>query len=570
MSYKPRTLFRLIEEINVSLFLPHIQRAFVWDREQMSRLLDSLMRNYPIQTLLFWRTKDYIKARRFMPSVEWDADLSDYYDNSKTEKGIEKVFVLDGQQRLQSLYALFNGSVKSNDGKTDLDAYLDITGGDQPNTEGLMYRTVFSAKPPGLSFYRIRNLLGIDAQKNALTLADELNDELDDGLKQERDAERKRQRFVRENCSQLVSLLREEKHFWVEELDGVANQYPYKKILDIFVRVNSGGTKLNASDLMFAAMKEKWSAIEQNIEEIVDLLNGGRLDFDKSFALKCLVVAHGKGAELSAEQFSSPEGETLVKTIEGEWHRAEAAFQELRDFITNDLKLYADKVIRSYSSFIPLFDYLYHNPKPNEANRVLMRGYYYKSQLFNWYGSQTDNVINAMHTRVGKELPDGFPLDTVKTYFSASRTMPVELKLTDLHNMQLRFIILNLIYVERFGASPFNVCFKGNEPHIDHIYPQSALKSQLKLTTPDINHIGNYRFVGATDNIRKRAEYPDAFFTRLKKQSVDVVSHLLVPAFAEDPALLKFDVPTYCDFRDRRLKAIFDIANKVVNPELQK
>ena len=56
MSYKPRSLFRLIDEINHSLFLPHIQRPFVWEEEQMLRLFDSLMRNYPIQTLLFWRS----------------------------------------------------------------------------------------------------------------------------------------------------------------------------------------------------------------------------------------------------------------------------------------------------------------------------------------------------------------------------------------------------------------------------------------------------------------------------------------------------------------------------------
>ena len=52
MSYKPRTFFRLIEEVNKGLFLPHIQRPFVWEEEQMLRLFDSLMRNYPIQTRL--------------------------------------------------------------------------------------------------------------------------------------------------------------------------------------------------------------------------------------------------------------------------------------------------------------------------------------------------------------------------------------------------------------------------------------------------------------------------------------------------------------------------------------
>lgn len=101
MSYKPRSLFTLIEDVNRSIFLPHIQRPFVWEREQMARLFDSLMRSYPIQTFLFWRTKEFIKARRFMASVEWDPDLSDYYDEERSLSGVEKVFVLDGRPNVR-------------------------------------------------------------------------------------------------------------------------------------------------------------------------------------------------------------------------------------------------------------------------------------------------------------------------------------------------------------------------------------------------------------------------------------------------------------------------------------
>lgn len=73
--YKSMTLFSIIEQINrKELFLPHIQRPFVWEEDQMVRLFDSLMQNYPIQTLLFWRTKEKIKARGFMTQIEWDCE----------------------------------------------------------------------------------------------------------------------------------------------------------------------------------------------------------------------------------------------------------------------------------------------------------------------------------------------------------------------------------------------------------------------------------------------------------------------------------------------------------------
>src|SRR5947208_15829322 len=129
---------------------------------------------------------------------------------------------------------------------------------------------------------------------------------------------------------QLLSILREEKHFWIQTLDGVANDYPYKRVLEIFVRVNSGGTKLDASDLMFAAMKEGWDEIEQAIEETTELLNGTNLQFDKTFPLKCLLVAHGRGAEASPEKFSGADGEALLDEMNKGWARAESAFQALR------------------------------------------------------------------------------------------------------------------------------------------------------------------------------------------------------------------------------------------------
>lgn len=568
MSYKPRTLFRLIEEMNVSLFLPHIQRPFVWEEAQMRRLFDSLMRNYPIQTLLFWRTKDAINIRRFMSTVEWDADLHEYYEKSKAAKGVEKVLVLDGQQRLQSLFALFAGSIKGGDGKTDLFAYFDVTSGAVTDDEGILHPIHFATASPGPVYYRLRALREQDAQKNAEEISDELNESFDQVLEDEGEARKARQKQVRRNISQLVSLLREEKHFWIQELDGVANEYPYDRIRDIFVRVNSGGTKLDPGDLMFAVMKADWGEVEEKVEQTVAVLNGGRLSFDKDFALKCLVVAHNRGAELGPEKFVTADGDRLLGQIEADWPRAEETFKQLRDFVENELKVYSDKVVRSYGSFIPIFDYLYHNPKPDPKNRALLRGYYYKSQLFNWYGARTDQLINVMHGFVGKPREDGFPINEIKDYFSRSRKLDVELQMKHLQDIRLRFIILNVMYVERFGSSPFNVVFKGNEPQVDHIYPQSSLRTKLHLETSEVNHLGNYRYFGASDNQRKRAELPAEYFARMKAGGVDVGKHLLLQEYSDDPSRLTFDVATYRDFRDRRVRAIFEIASKVVNPEL--
>ena len=571
MSYKPKTLFRLIEDINQSLFLPHIQRPFVWEEEQMLRLFDSLMRNYPIQTLLFWRTKDEIKARKFMPEVMWDVDLSDYYDPNISHKDREKVFVLDGQQRLQSLYAIFAGAIQTSTGQR-AEAYFDASGGAAPSDVGLLHALKFSFDSLPAPWYRIADLLGKDAQRNAEEIADAWNECLDaaeEGLNPvpKEEARSARQKRVRRNFSQLLSLLREEKHFWIQELDGVANKFPYSAVLDIFVRVNSGGTKLDASDLMFAAMKEGWDEIEEAIEETTELLNTTNLEFDKTFPLKCLLVVHGRGAETSPEKFTGPDGAQLLKEMKENWNRAEQAFQELRDFLKTDLKIYADKVVRSYNSFIPLLDFLYFNPKPNEASRALMRGYHYKAQLFGWYAQATDTVVNTLHGIVGKNCPVGFPMKEVKELFQ-NRGFGTALVKTYLHQTRLRFILLNLVYVDQMGGSPFDVKFKGNEPHIDHIYPRHATLTKLGLSSGEVNTIGNYRFVGATDNIRKRGELPARYFGRMKAGGTPIEKHLLVEEFVVDTDRLVFDVSTYKDFRDRRAERIWEICARTVNPEL--
>lgn len=535
----------------------------------MSRLFDSVMRDYPIQTFLFWRTKEEIRARAFMPVVDQDADLSQFYDLAKSKQGVEKTFVLDGQQRLQTLHAIFRGGIRD-DGSGLAEAYFNVTDGDALVEGGdLLHALVFSGTRLDLPMFRVKDLSERYANGNASTIAEELNDILEGRLPAVTPEEKRlRERRVRANIQQLSSIFNNDKHFYVDELDGVAtpDSYPYRKILQIFVRVNSGGTKLTTGDLMFAAMKEGWDDIEQRVEQTVDLLNGGRLSIDSDFVLKCLLLSEGEGAEILPEKFFGAKGEALLRRIEASWDSSEQAFQQLRDFMVHDLRLESDRVIRSYNALIPIFDFLFHNPKPDEANRRLLAAYYNKAQLFGWYSRQTDAVLNALHGIAGKSSGGEFPIKAVKDYFRG-RGMPDQLQESHLEDKRLRSIILNIVYCDRWGDSPFNVAFKGNEPHIDHIYPQYMLRSKLAYGSGQINDIGNLRFVGATDNIRKRAELPASYFARLKNAGIPIEKHLLVPKYSAAPELLMFDNQTYDEFRRLRKAEIWRSAKAVVDPE---
>jgi hypothetical protein len=429
-----------------------------------------------------------------------------------------------------------------------------------------MHRLEFSATPLALPKFRVRDLGERFAGANPMTIADEINDKLTLSLAEPGDDKRLRERRVRSNLQQLDSILHHDRHFWVDELDGVARKYPYRRILEIFVRVNSGGTKLTAGDLMFAAMKEGWDDIEQRVEDTVDLLNGGKLNIDQDFVLKCLLLAHGQGAEVQTEKFYGPRGEALLKTIEANWDAAEQAFQQLRDFIVRSVRVVSDRLIPSYNALVPLFDFLFHNRTPGEASRARMAAYFHKAQLFGWYGRQTDAVLNALHNIVGKDSRGEFPLTEIKSYFGG-RGMLTELDSSHLQDSRLRPIILNIVYCDRWGSSPFDVASKRNAPHIDHIYPQYMLRSRLGCGSPEINDIGNLRFFGATDNIRKRAELPASYFLRLRRQGVAIEKHLLVPEYAADPTRLEPTREAYDRFRVARRDEIWHSAKRCVDLE---
>lgn len=562
---KTRPLYQLLDELNRDIYLPHIQRPFVWGEEQVRKLLDSLLRGYPIQTLLFWRTKDEIKARRFMDNVQRDVDLHSLYDPHASAEGNSRLFVLDGQQRLQGLRTIFDGTIEAENGDKR-EAWIDLVSGHEQDEDGFWYGIRFANASPGPTWYRIANLRGIDNRKGDLAIGREQARRIEPTLSGSRDEIDATLDRVQQNAQALVRILKTEGVFWYDELDGVVGDYPYERVLEVFVRVNNGGTKLDGGDLMFAAMKGLSGDIEEQVEEVANQLCVGDLAFDKGWVLKAIVVALTGNSTLGHKLFAGANGDALMQRIHDEWPRIETAFQQLHDLLLQDIRVTTDRLVRSYVSLIPVLDFLYHFPGPNPAQRQRIAGYFHKAQLFNWFGASTDQLLSGLHPKIVASQ-GVFPLEEIKSFFAGYRR-DVELTPANVGGSRVRAMLLNLVYREKFGTSLFESHFSGNAPHIDHIYPRARLKP-LGLSGDEINHLGNFRFVGAKDNIRKRAEHPGAHFTRMKNDNVPVEKHLLAEPWSSDPGRMTLDVPTYNKFRDARFDAILAIAQRLVNPEIR-
>ena len=124
MGYQTTTIESIIKDINYTYLVPAIQREFVWDAEQILDLFDSVVREYPIGSFLFWRVSgDYSERRikyKFIKNYIEDPIFPDEIENARyhnprysdsLEQTPNKVnLVLDGQQRLTSFYLGLEGS----------------------------------------------------------------------------------------------------------------------------------------------------------------------------------------------------------------------------------------------------------------------------------------------------------------------------------------------------------------------------------------------------------------------------------------------------------------------------
>ena len=114
MSFQtPITISEVIENIdNNRYLLPSIQREFEWEHTKIEWLFDSIMRNYPISSFLFWRvegkTKGSYKFYKFLNSFR--EEFKTHNEEIPTNGLNDFTVVLDGQQRLTSLYIGLKGS----------------------------------------------------------------------------------------------------------------------------------------------------------------------------------------------------------------------------------------------------------------------------------------------------------------------------------------------------------------------------------------------------------------------------------------------------------------------------
>lgn len=448
-------------------WLPNIQRPFVWGEDQICKLFDSILREYPISTLLVWKTTSQIRRRRFIDNWKDSLRLRDFY---VLEDDKRKNLVLDGQQRLQSLYIGLKGSFEGKE------LFLDILSGDLAAPDDIKYRFSFmspsQAQFPWINF---KKLVYSNAKMR------EIEDEM--ASLSGRSLEKIELDKIRDHIELARRTFTSEEAVTYQELDSIDNPKLYREddVVEIFIRANSGGTKLEKSDLLFSLLSANWELADQELELLLEKINAHGFGFDRDFILKTCLVLLGEGARYEVSKFRKP---GIREKIEEKWESISEAIKDVLDWVRSKTFIQCDKALPSYLVLIPLIYVRYHYPEKWKAAKGI-DNYLLTCLLAGAFSGQSDNLLDAIVGRFSKL--ENFDSEEA---FHIARDQGRSLEITESKLWQMGYgsktihLLLNIWYRD-FNHTP---AYDDNLPQVDHIFPQSLLKQQ-KVTSPDTGRL---------------------------------------------------------------------------------
>lgn len=532
MSYEKMTIKQVIEKIgNNEFYLPAIQRKFVWRQDQIEKLFDSIQQGYPIGTFLFWFVKrphidNYVFYKFLQKYHQRDKYLNDRIPNPELKDEI--IGVLDGQQRLSAIYLSLQGTfaVKkpyyewSNDAafperKLHLNLLSMIHEEEDLETDfTFQFITDEEAKEVKSNqlWFSVRDVLTWDKDSPPI---DDIYDVLSGSYNDmpevsEKLADSKSRSWIKRTLRDLHSrLVREELiNFFKVELQELDD------IVKVFVRVNSGGTILSKTDLLFSTIIANWENGRDEIESFIVSTNkkGDGFSFSNDFVMRCCLMLTDCPVLFKVGSFKT---ENVTK-IKNSWNQIKNAISSCVDLLV-EFGLSA-ATLTSQNALIPICYYIFKGGIIDTDAKLNIRKFLFHALLKNIFSAQGDSVLNTLRNGLRDEKDPHFKLTMTRFSFDkiaalkfpANRSLRVADEDID-EFLEYRkgasaFLVLSLLYPNlRFGQVKF---------HQDHIHPDSFFTAsklkQLNIPEPSIkafvglkDRVPNLQLLEGIENIRK-------------------------------------------------------------------
>lgn len=327
--------------------------------------------------------------------------------------------------------------------------------------------------------------------------------------------------------------------------DGIVNYFPedetnYEKVLDIFVRTNSGGTKLSYSDLLFSTIKSRWYDARDNFKDLIESINRGNIEFDTDFVLKtCLVIFSKKAEEIHYNVNNL--SDTFIKDVRDNWEKIANAMKLTADLLGNFL-IKDKKLLPSFNALIPIIYWIYKKDKnvyrsdseQDYQELLVLRVWLIKALLSGVFGAQIDTVLAKCKEAVDGSKSIIFPAQEIQNNFTTLKNKSMEIDAEKFDKFAYRskesHLFLALCYKM---AVNFNPIMNGSLPEQDHILSVDEL-SKANVPAERINSIYNIRYVLQTDN-RKKSNTPFLDWVKdLDQRKDDVFETHFIPDFSPE------------------------------------
>ncbi len=579
--YTPKTIYELIQEIEKGrVVLPAMQRNFVWEESKICGLFESIMRDYPIGTFLFWEIDKALFGKYVFNSFirDYDEQLGKMQRGKKaTADYSDYTAVLDGQQRITSLYIGCKGKYRTHiKGKpwekedSYYDRFLCIDALFSPKSDEEYHFAFqpednirkFTKSADGKDEYwiKVSRVFDEDDISNIPDLVDEIPD--DSSI-----VSLELRKNARKTLTALYKGLR---------ITQNVNYYSAKDrsltdVIDIFVRVNSGGQKLDSSDLMLsiATGEQGDSDIHVRIQEAVEEINNTPLNIDDGFKVdKELVLTAGllfTGAEsLSLKKSENWSTSQLNKIFKDNWDSIVDALKFSVDYVEY-LGFIGKKISRN--SILPVAYYFYKNKLPQthktstskraSCDRVFIRQWLLRAMINGVFIDGTGATLLSIRRVIDKTTKKHFPLEDL---------MQAEIKKSlKIEGDQIQEI-LDIRYGDPRIVPLFNelehVAARSND-QVDHIWARAILSSKkairklypaisdvdLDKYRQQLNRLANLQLLDAVDNSDKSDTPFDEWLSAKYSNSTDKNNYLLTHFI---PKKQSYSFESFLSFVDKR------------------
>ena len=493
--------------------LPEFQRGYVWNRDQVRGLFDSLYRRHPVGGLLVWAT---------------ESKTADHRGDGPLAAGVVKL-LLDGQQRITSLYGVVRGRApKFFDGNAQ--AFTGLRFHLETETFAFYQPLKMQGDPLWVDVTELmqKGTAGLGEFVTRLTSVPELSPKVGDYVGR---------------LSRLLGIVEVDLHN--EEVTGPDKTLDV--VVDIFNRVNSGGTKLSKGDLALAKICADWPDARDTMKAKLREWNKAGFQFNLDWLLRSVNTA------LTGEAKFQFLHEKSAEEIQNGLKRATKHVDTSLNLISGRLGLDHDQVFFGRFGVPVMVRYLDQRSSPmdmKERDKLLF--WFVQAAMWGRFSGSTESFIDQdLAALEGEDGGLDKLLEQLRLWHGGLRAEPGHFTGWSLG---ARFYPV-LYLLTRMGESrdwatglplKANLLGKMSRLEVHHIFPKAQLYKR-KFKRPEVNALGNFCFLTKDTNLDISDRLPEDYFPKVEQAHPGALASQWIPT---DPALWKIE--NFREFLDAR------------------